>query len=362
MKKTITIVAALIAVLIVGVATALLTIDVNTFKPQIIEVLGKQTGRNVKLGGPIKLGFSWHGVVLAVQDSALGNPAWASRPDMAGIGRFELGVALMPLLNKQLVIRGLKVENADILLETGAGDKHNWDMKPAGEAKPTPVAINQAPQKSADQSVSIHLDKLSVKNSQLAMRDKDGKTTIFNVASLTLGTEGTGGIAVHFTGEYNGAPMALNVKTGANDLMTATKWPLDADLTYANFKVKAKGTADTDIKKLELASYELTAGKSGVHGQLFAQWGDAIPAVRGTAESDKIDPADFMMQNKASESSGPTAKASSGPQRVFSDAPLVLDGLRVADAVIDIDLKEVTLKNASLKQISGKLILSNGLL
>ena len=133
MKKVLIVLAGLVVLVIAALGIAILTFDINTYRPQITDVLGKQMGRAVTLGGPLKLDLSWHGVALSVQDAAIANPSWASRPVMAGIGRFQLGLALMPLFSHQISVTDLQIENADILLESASGDRHNWVIQPAAQ-------------------------------------------------------------------------------------------------------------------------------------------------------------------------------------------------------------------------------------
>ncbi|MDX2028925.1 MAG: AsmA family protein [Alphaproteobacteria bacterium] len=357
MKKILTAFVTLLILFAGTVAVLLATLDVNTYRPQIAEALSKKTGRTVKLGGPIKLGFSSDGVTLTIRDVGIGNPAWASRPTMAGMGSFKLGVALMPLLSRKFDVTEVEIVNADILVETSKDGKANWDMT----STDSPAEKKSAQKPTASQPVAIHVEKISITDSQLAMRDKEGKTSVYKVKKMSVGREGTG-VALNFTGEANGAPVALKVKTGIRDLMAIKgTWPLDANLTYANYTVTAKGKADADKKVLSLSSYEVKTGKTNLQGQLNANWGGVRPALRGTLISDKVDMADLKPETKTSGGDhGKPAPASSGPKRVFSTAPLQLDALKTADASFDVKIGEITVGDNTLRQVTTKLELANG--
>jgi len=357
MKKVLLGLIALIVVLVAGVAIALATIDANKYRGQIADVLSKQTGRTVTLKGPIGFGLSLHGVVITVQDAAISNPSWASRPNMAGIGHFELGVALLPLLDKQVSITEVKIENADILLETAANGKHNWDM--AAQQQGTPA---KAPEKPSGQSVAIQVNNVSIKDSQIGLRDKDGKTSLFKASDMTFGQE-HGGIALHFAGEYNDTPIKLDLKSGASDFTSTALEALDVDLTYAAYHIKAKGTASLGGKKANITDYQVAAGASTVHGQLAADWSGAKPEVKGTLQSDKLNPADFKPAAATAAEGGSSkgvAPAASNSEFVFSDAPLPLDGLKSANAAFDVNISELVMGNGKLTNLSSKTTLNGG--
>jgi uncharacterized protein involved in outer membrane biogenesis len=354
MKKFLMFIGILVVVVVAIAAVAVATFDVNKYRGQIAETLSKQTGRTVKLNGPIKLALSLQGVKLGIQDAAIGNPSWASRPQMAGIGRFKLGVALMPLLDHRLVVTGLEIENADILLESAEGNRNNWDL---GGVKPAVQPEAGTPEVS--QSVAVHVDKLSVKNSQIAMRGIDGKTTVFKTGEMTLGDE-KGGMVLHFKGEYGGQSITLEVKSNGDDLTSKKVRPIEANLAFANYHVTASGKAALDDKKASLDSYELTADKSSLHGQLALDWSGAKPYAQGTILSDHLAVEDFKMPpGKEQGAANSGAAASGGPERLFSDAPLGLDALKSANADFDVAISEMVLGSVTLAQTTTRLALAN---
>lgn len=355
MKKVLIGLVALIVILVAGAAIALMTFDADKYRPQLVELLGKQTGRTVKLSGPIKLGLSLHGASLTIQDAAISNPSWASRQEMAGIGKFELGIALLPLLSHQLSITELQIANADIQLETNADGKHNWDIAVAQQGK----ADAKVTTTSTGKSVAIQVDHVAITDSQLSVRDKDGKVSIFKTKVLTYGVEG-GGIAIHFDGDYNSTPITLDVKTDTKDLMASNAWSFDLDLAYADYDVKAKGKANLNTKVASISDYSVTAGKSDIHGQLTANWAGARPSVKGTIVSNALNPADFKPASAQDESGTGSGNSSSEPKRVFSDAPLPFDSLKSVDAAMEVNIASLTVGGATLTEVTSKIDLNNG--
>lgn len=365
-KKIFVTLIVLVVVIVAAAAIAVKVVDINQYRDQIADALSKQIGRTVKFGGKIELAFSTHGAGVAVEKASIGNPSWASRPEMASIGNLELGVALMPLLNRQLVVTDLNIRDADIQLETNASDQHNWDFKPAAENAPATApakSAKTAPASSAS-AIGVRVNELSIMNSKLAMRDKEGKVSTFKVNKMTLAPDGHD-TKVALDADYNGAPVKLTVKAGTGDLMAAAKFPYDADVDYADYHLHAQGNADVTGKSIELNPYEFKAGGSSLHGQLIASMGGAKTELRGSIMGEKLDTADLKPpagtpNPPANASNAPAAAATGGP--LFSTAPLDLSALKSADANVDVSIDEVVVGKNTLKQASGKLALAGGIL
>ncbi|MDR3449717.1 MAG: AsmA family protein [Alphaproteobacteria bacterium] len=348
----------LVVVIFAGAAIFVSTLAANKYRPQIIAAVEKATGRTVELKGPISFSLGLGGVRVSIQDASIGNPTWASRKDMAGMGEFTVGVGLLPLLNHSVSINELTIKNADILMETNAAGQHNWDF--SNPANKQPAVEEKAAASSSGSTPSISVDKLAITDSKLAMRDATGKVSSYNVSSLTIGMQG-GGAELKFTGSANGAPVTVDVKTGLQNLMGHAPFPFDADVTYDIYHLTAKGTADMGASKADISEYKVEAGKSTITGTMKASWATR-PSVRGTLTSTHLDPADFKSkQAAAAETPAPAAPGkSAGAKRMFSDAPLPLDGLKSADAAFDVSIADLVMGKGDLKNITAKLDLDKG--
>ena len=108
--------------------------DFNSLKPQITRAAKEATGRELKLEGDIKLKISLR-PALVVEGVRFQNAPWGSRPDMAQIKRFEVQVALLPLLSKNIEVSRLILMEPDILIETDRAGKSNleFEKKPVAE-------------------------------------------------------------------------------------------------------------------------------------------------------------------------------------------------------------------------------------
>lgn len=361
MKKILLAIAALI---VAGVVVLFATFDANSYRPQIAEALSEQLGRTVKLDGPIKLGLSWSdGFRLGVSNVSIANPPWASRPVMAKIGELYLGVGIQPLLSRKLEVSSFKLADADVQLETNAGGQTNWEFNGTKKEPSTPPVAPPAAGKAETKPVAIHVSKVNVSDSRFAIKGKDGKTNVFKVDDLTFDGRGKG-IKLTFKGEAAGAPVTLDASGGELEKMMGEKWPFKADAVYMNYKIHAEGSLNNGAKNVVVDTYTLGAGDSKITGALKIALGGQRPAITGTVNSDKLNPSDFKQPETAApegkSEASPSPKSQSAREMLFSNEPLNLDGLKAADAKLDVAIGEVPIGPSSLKKIQAKVNLENG--
>lgn len=355
MKKILVIVGGFFLFVVVASTIAILTFDINKHRDQIEAALSKETGRSVKFGGKIDFGLSLKGLTLAIHDVSFGNPSWASRPDMAKVKTFDLKVGVLPLLAHHIDIKGLVIEDADILLESQNENRHNWDMAQTAES-PKP----NGKQSGGASPVDINIASLSVVNSRISTLDADHKMTTFKADKLTLGAENSG-VGLHFLGSFNTIPIKLSAQSNGDSLLSQASRPISFDLEFANYFFSAKGKVSASDKKAVFDHYEFSAGKSKVEGSLKLAWGGVRPEIVGSLTGDQLDPADFKMENpNASDADDANAVETSPSPRVFSDAPLPFAALRSANVLLDVAVAGVTSGSVELKNIKAKLSIKDG--
>lgn len=368
MKKLLIGLVALPVVLVAAVGVFVATLDPNDYREPLTKALSEQTGRKIELKGPIKIALTSHGITLSVSDVVVGNPSWASRPDMAKIGQFEMGVALPPLLQKRLVVTGVTLAKSDVLLESASGERHNWDIRlsaaqDGGKVSAAAPAQGVAEGKKAA-PIAWQINHLVVQDSMFGMRDASGKVTQIEVGKFSI-VPGNGGVAVNFDGKLDSQPVQLTAHTDSSDLFGKSMRPLAFDLNYGAYAIKADGKVGIDAKKAEFTNYSFKSGSSEIHGALEAQWGGAQPRITATVLSQHLSPSDFQMAKAsggATEEQGkPESAAASAPSgRVFSDAPLGLSALRQAEADLDVNIADLLLGSMALSQVKATVALHNG--
>ncbi|MCA9219556.1 MAG: AsmA family protein, partial [Planctomycetales bacterium] len=143
-----------IVVLIAAVFIALMTVDVGQYKSVIEEQAKAATGREVKIG-EVSLAISLVPAIV-VSDIEFANAPWGSRPQMATVKRVEASAQLLPLLTGTVAISGLKVVDADVILEINRDGKANWEFD-------VPPSEGEGP--------GLNVDGIDISGLKLAYRD-----------------------------------------------------------------------------------------------------------------------------------------------------------------------------------------------
>jgi len=179
--KTVAIaVVGLVAALAVTAVAVVTNMDFSQYKGLIEAKAKEATGRDLKIGGELKvvIGLS---PALAVSDVSFANAPWGTRPQMVTARRFEAQVDLIPLLSGNLRVRRLVLLEPDILLETDTRGTGNWEFD-AGPKDATP-APEATPTDSKGQPLSLpQVNAVEIRNAKLVYRD--GRTRESSTVTL----------------------------------------------------------------------------------------------------------------------------------------------------------------------------------
>ena len=164
------------------------------------------TGRELKLDGDINLAFGFS-PALVVTDITFANASWGSQPQMAKIDEFQAQVRLLPLLARDVKLRGFGLTGVDVWLETNPDGQGNWEF-----------SVAESPPKRAGgfKATQITADIIRIKDLDLTFRDgKSGATTQFDLTDLKLTrTADDDRLAVDLRAEYGGQPITLSGEIG----------------------------------------------------------------------------------------------------------------------------------------------------
>ncbi|MCM0021590.1 MAG: AsmA family protein [Tagaea sp.] len=197
-----------IVLVVGGVAIFLSTLDVNQYKPQIVEAAKNATGRDLALKGDIKLALGFN-PSFSIADVTLSNAAGGSRPEMVKVGRFEVQVALLPLISKQVDVKRLVLIDADVLLETDRQGRGNWEFAPAAAAPAQPQRPAQ-PQQAAGAPLPLPVVReVELRNLRFAFRDgQKNETTSAVLEKVLLNADSASSpLKLDVAGSANAAPM-----------------------------------------------------------------------------------------------------------------------------------------------------------
>jgi AsmA family protein len=363
----------LLVVPIVGVTIFLATFDANSYREPLAKMLTEQTGRSVVLNGPISFGFTDH-FHFTIKDVVIGNVAWASRKEFAKIGELELAVALRPLLQKRLEITKIALMNADIQMEVNGEGKSNAEFQ-FGKSGAKKQPANGATKMIADtteevvkqvQSSVIRFDHVTVRQSRLASRGKDGKMTVLDVKSMTA-RPGTTSLALELHGVMNGTDLRTKIDGAAGDILVKGEpWPFAMTLRYGPYDMKGKGALTQKSKTLSLEQFALQAGGSDLTGTLKITYGGTRPSLSGDMKSQNFNPDDFKPTAGGQSGSGDEASSASQDPIKSAGAPLLspdpinTDGLKIANAKLGLEIEKLEMKNLDINKVVTNVNLENG--
>ncbi len=275
-------VAAVAVVLVVGVAVTAVAIvtnmDFSQYKGLIEQKAKEATGRDLKIGGDLKVvvGLS---PALAVSDVSFANAPWGTKPQMVEARRFEAQVDLIPLLSGTVRVRRLVLLEPNILLETDARGRGNWEFDTAGGA---PAPTQQPSPSSSSGPVNLpQINEVEIRNATLVYRDgktRETKTVTLARASLKADNENAplkldidgvvDNIRLQVTGEVGsvaalgspGTAFPINVTARVPDVVTVrVQGQATEPLAGRGYDLRINAEAGEIAKVAELAGVRLPA-------------------------------------------------------------------------------------------------------
>jgi AsmA protein len=204
--------AVLVVLVVAGGSVVALSFDPDSLKTRIVAAVKQATGRDLTLNGRIRLGQSLQ-PTLVVQDVAFANPPGFSRPQMATLERLDVKLALIPLLSRRIEIASLVLEKPDIILETDAQGRPNWQFT-RESGPPSPQAA--APGTRDATPIRISVADVQIDNGMLTWRDdRTGPSEVFGLTSLRASTVSPqANLHVSMSATSNGAPFTLTGEFG----------------------------------------------------------------------------------------------------------------------------------------------------
>ena len=239
MKKLVKILIGAVCAIVLALIIVPFFIPAETYKNALIAQVRKMTGRELTIAGNASLRLLPN-VALNVEDVTLSNPAGFADKDLTHIGKLSVDVALKPLFDKRVEMRGATLEDAVIALEEREDGIKSWELMPAVKGTETDASPKE---KSAKKDMSkIILGSVSIKNSKMIYR-KAGKPPIeLSDINLTVDSQGFASkLTADLEAVYKGEKIAIdatveNPEQFLNAKATALEVTAKAPATEVSFK------------------------------------------------------------------------------------------------------------------------------
>lgn len=322
--------AAVVVVLVIALVVFVSAADFTAFRTEIAGAVELATGRAVLIKGRIDKRVLTLSPSLVLNDVSFANAKWGQRPQMLTAKRIEISLALWPLLSGTFHVKSFTLVGADVLLETNAKGRGNWEFWPA-KARAATLAKKNSAAGAAIQNLHIRdsvftfHDGRSRLTSQVHI-DEITATASSLDAPLNLSTKGT----------YNDVPISTEGRLGAlSHFLKSTKnFPIDLKIRFGN--------SDLALK---------------VKGDL----GGRVPAFTGTVTSRRLDIDQIAAATARASGRKRAAKAATKGAKARKQAgELPLGILGMFDAKLGVKVATLVAGRNPFHKLSAKVDLKDG--
>ncbi len=282
--KTIVLASVATAAALVVTAVAILSqTDFNAYRGLIADEVRGATGRELAISGDLKLAVSLVPAV-AVENVALANASWGSRPDMMRLQRLEAEIALVPALWGEIRVKRVRLVAPEILLETDPAGRGNWEFGPMAAPRPgvPPVAAATPAAKPAGGAPALPtIDEVEIREARITFRDgKTGETRALALDSATLKAESaTAPLQLVAAGRVDNMTLAIKGTLGPMAVLQrpGTPYPINVEIKAGEATARVDGVVR---EPLEGKGFELAVvAEAPEVGNLGALAGIAVPAL-----------------------------------------------------------------------------------
>jgi len=221
------------AVVTVALIGAVKAIDLDKVKVLLEAQVKAATGRELTISGPLQLKLGWSPAVTANRVT-LANAAWGRRKDMLVIERVEAEMALIPLLKHSVVVKRLLLVNPDLLVETDAKGRGNWQLAPASSA---------AAQVAGAPPLRFDIGEFLIKNGRVGWPGGGGRTESIALHKVVLQPSPAGDrLRLVVAGDWRATRFDLGGTIGAPAAISSAKpWPVQLKGSIAESLVVVEG-------------------------------------------------------------------------------------------------------------------------
>ncbi len=227
-------VAVLVAAPVAAGLVALARFNPNAYASALTVALERATGRQLTLGGPVRLDLSFN-PTLTVSNVTLGNPPGGFAGDFVTLDRAKAQIALLPLLTHHLDILRLVLERPQITLQRLPSGASSWDFS---------TAPGHATGMHHVHGYKLALEAVEIRDGHVTIIPASGQIYGFSLPRVT-GTANSLSAPLHLAGgaRIGTQNVQLSGVVGPVAQLSGTSpWPVDLSLTGAGATARLTGT------------------------------------------------------------------------------------------------------------------------
>lgn len=207
--------------------------DLGVFKPHLERWASNASGREISIKGMLHIDLARHASFIA-EDIHVSNPQWAADREMLHVGRVEVHLDLMSLLNGPLIVESLQLADTELLLLESDDGEPNWMFSPQ------PAAPR------SDDGAGVLLEKVEIARTTIRYED------VHRAAPLVLGItdfsqqhRADDMLQMTFDGTLNDRPAEIAGELGSWEALLAQRdVRFDLRARLDNFAAELSGKID----------------------------------------------------------------------------------------------------------------------
>jgi uncharacterized protein involved in outer membrane biogenesis len=333
----------LVALLLIGVAIAIATVDPNRFVAPLAARVKADTGRDLTIQGPVDIKLSLTPRIV-LSNVAFANAPWARTPQMVTAKRIEAQIAVLPLLSRRFEVVEFTLIEPKVALETDAKGRGNWEF---GSASANAAGAQGG---GAQGASAFGIGNFEIRNGTLTYRNgATGKVTTASIDRMAMhARDMQAPVAVDFRGNVDGVAVALAGDVGSPDKWLREQWPfpialkgdIDGNAVKLDTKLARSGTT-TRLDDLD-AAYGAIAAKGSI--KVVNEGGRTRYVIDLNVPSLSVKDLPGKTQPK-----GSAAKASppAGDKWIIPDTPLPIAPFAAVDSEGSIAIGELVLRDGA---------------
>lgn len=278
MRRILTTLMILLAVVVAGLTALVLLVNPNDFRAYMIKEVAERSGYQLELDGPLR----WHvWPQLSILSGRMTLTAPGADEPVIRADNMRLDVALMPLISHQLQVKQVMLKGAVIQLtsKTEAVRSQNAPVVPHD---------NTLPQVPEDRGWSYDVRQLQVVDSVLFFQHEDGEQVTVRDIRLQMEQDENHHATLDFSGRVNRDQRDLALSLSAQVQGGDYPHSLKADISQLSWQLRgaelpAEGISGQgsmqaswleDAKKLSFNNLNLTANGSNIAGNASVVLGE----------------------------------------------------------------------------------------
>jgi len=301
---------AAIVLLVLAAVLLPLIYDKDDLKQAIAGEVYQQTGRELSIDGALDFSFfPW--LALEVSELSLGNAEGFGDQPFARISQARVGVALMPLLRKQIAVDEITLNGLELDLVVNARGDNNWaDLSGSNEAETTPSS-----EAGSSLFSSQRIAGLNIREARIDFQDQQaGSHYRLSGFSMQTGALGEGKpvpleLTTLLEDLTSGSRMAVELATTAAIDLQAEQYTFDgfelvltagtADSSASDQLIRIRApriSADLVAQTLQIEAFEAELAGLRADGALSATKILDDPAFSGTFKATEFSPTRLMQE------------------------------------------------------------------